>query len=204
MYELDIRLDVYKLKTALKYIIDLRVYCIGHTKNRQTRTWQSSNSTPLRSGRVTDLKKKIFENILNLFCGTLICPLSIWQLEQRKSCNAFPWPTDVIQVLNELPTDKRHIGCHRHRLLCPTHAGSKKKQVFETNLFKCLTRPDLSGVPLNVSTLQTIENTSTRSLHFFVDVLRSVLKISGEWRHGIAVTVTTYKVHSIQRITPVW
>jgi len=33
------------------------------------------------------------------------------------------------------------------RLLCPTHLNNKKNQVFENFLFKCVTRPDLSGVP---------------------------------------------------------
>jgi len=48
-----------------------------------------------------------------------------------------------LQALNELPTDERHI---KVPLLCPTHVDSK--QVFEHFLFMCVTRADLSGVPL--------------------------------------------------------
>ena len=55
---------------------------------------------------------------LHLFCGTLICPLSIWQLvltlewicwTGKIVTNAFPMSTDVIQVFKPLPTDRRRI-----------------------------------------------------------------------------------------------
>jgi len=52
--------------------------------------------TPLRYGRVTHLKRFFFENLYfllpayivheNLFCGTIICPLSIWQLGLKLEC----------------------------------------------------------------------------------------------------------------------
>jgi len=64
-------------------------------------------------------------------------------------CNASPRTTDIVQVLNELPTDKRHIKAPEDRLLCNTHADNKKKQVFEKKKFRCVTRPDLSEVPLS-------------------------------------------------------
>ena len=48
--------------------------------------------------------------------------------------------------------DKRHrsIKVPQDSRLCPTHIDNKKKQVFEKNLFKCVTRPDLTGVPLTL------------------------------------------------------
>jgi len=106
--------------------------------------------TPLRSGRITHSKRffsKIYIFLLptyfvyqNLFCGTLLCPRSIWQLGLKLVCicwirksvtYAFPRSTDIIQVLNELPTDKIHIKVPQDRLLCPTHVDNKKVQLFE-------------------------------------------------------------------------
>ena len=49
-----------------------------------------------------------------------------------------------------MPTDERHIKVPQDRLLCPPHVDNKKKQVFEKNLFKCVTRPDLTEVPLYI------------------------------------------------------
>ena len=92
--------------------------------------------TPLRSGPVTFFSKTCLScyqriySVSNLFCCTLICPLWIWQLGlilecigwtgKRVATYAFPRSTDIIQVLNELPTDKRHIGVPLDRLLCHT------------------------------------------------------------------------------------
>jgi len=53
--------------------------------------------TPLRSGRVTHFKKYFFSKTYifllpmylvyqNLYCGTLISPLSIWQLGLKLEC----------------------------------------------------------------------------------------------------------------------
>ena len=42
--------------------------------------------------------------------------------------------TDIIQVLNELPTDKRHIKVPQDRLLCPTYVNNKKDR-FSKNFF---------------------------------------------------------------------
>ena len=68
----------------------------------------------------------------------------VWQLgcnayvKQGKSVtNAFPRSIDIIQVLNEFATDKRHTKVPQDRLLCPTHVDNKKKQVFNFFLFKC-------------------------------------------------------------------
>jgi len=61
---------------------------------------------------------------------------------------AFSSSTDIIQVLNKLPTDKRHyhkIGCYA------LHPSTRKKTGFEKCLFKCVARPELSGVPLTLS-----------------------------------------------------
>jgi len=69
-------------------------------------------------------------------------------LNREKCVNAFPRSTDMIQVLNELPSDKRHIKVPQDTLLCPTHVNNKIKLVFENILFRCVTRPDLSVVPL--------------------------------------------------------
>ena len=40
----------------------------------------------------------------------------------------------------------------QYRLLCPTHADNKKKKTGfrKKDLYKCVTRSDLSGVHLNI------------------------------------------------------
>ena len=126
--------------------------------------------TPLRSGHVTHLKRffsKIYIFLLptylvyqNWFSGTLICPLSIWQLGLKLECtymyicwtgksvtNAFPRSTYIIQVLNYLLTYKININVPQDRLLCLQASTTRKKQNFENCLFKW---PDLSGVPLTL------------------------------------------------------
>ena len=74
----------------------------------------------------------------------------MYLLNREKGLNTFLRSTDihVIQVLNELPTNKRHIKFPQDRLLCPTHFDNKKKQVCENFLCKCVTCPYLNGVPL--------------------------------------------------------
>ena len=52
----------------------------------------------------------------------------LWNRENR--LNAFLISTDIIQVLNELQTDKIHIKVPQDRLLCPTHVHNKKKTGF--------------------------------------------------------------------------
>ena len=47
-----------------------------------------------------------------------------------------------------MPTDKIHIKVPQDRTICPKRVDNKKKQVFEIFHFKCVTRPDLSEVPL--------------------------------------------------------
>ena len=69
--------------------------------------------------------------------------IGMYLLNREKRCNAFPRSTDIIHILNELPTDKRHIKVQQHRLLCHTHLDNKKKPVF-------VTRPEYSGVPLRL------------------------------------------------------
>ena len=67
-------------------------------------------------------------------------------------------------------THKRHIKVLQYRLLCLTHVD-KKKQFFKNVLSRRVTRPDLSGVPLNsinstcsYSNIQALIITSTRAL----------------------------------------
>jgi len=74
--------------------------------------------------------------------------IRMYLLNRESVTYAFPRSTDIKQVLNELPTDKRHIKVPQDRLICPTHVNNKEKQVFETIPYKCVTRPDLSVVPL--------------------------------------------------------
>ena len=69
--------------------------------------------------------------------------IAMYLLNREKRLNAVPRSTDIIQVLNEMTTDKRHIKVPQCRLLCHTHVDNKKKQAFENYLFKCVTRPDL-------------------------------------------------------------
>jgi len=74
--------------------------------------------------------------------------IGMYLLNSEKRLNAFPRSTYIKLVLNELPTNKRHIKILQDRLLCHTHVDNKKKQVFKNCLFKCVTRLDPSGVPL--------------------------------------------------------
>jgi len=52
----------------------------------------------------------------------------------------------IIQVLNELPTDERHMKVQQDRLLCPTHFDNKKKTGFrKCSFYVCYTtRPQYS------------------------------------------------------------
>ena len=76
----------------------------------------------------------------------------MYLLKKEKRCNTLRdqqiiiW--DIIEVLNELPTDKRHNKVPQYILLCHTHVDKKHKQVFEKFLVKCVKQPDPSGVPL--------------------------------------------------------
>jgi len=77
-----------------------------------------------------------------------------------------------------LPTNKRHIKVPKDRLLCPTHINNKKKQVFEKFLIKCVTRPDLSGVPLNLNFHYNFLNIYERiALHTFVIIIYKGFRI---------------------------
>ena len=48
-----------------------------------------------------------------------------------KRCNAFQKTTDIKQVLNESPTNKRHVNVPQDSLLCPIHVNNKKKTGFQ-------------------------------------------------------------------------
>jgi len=120
------------------------------------------NGTPLRSGRVSCLNRKYLKTYIETY---FVVPQYVlyrfgnfvekWMylLNRKNRNNAFPRSTNIIQVLNELPTDKRHIKVPQDRLLCPTHINNKKKQVF---LLKCVTQPDLSRVPFLQLVIYTI------------------------------------------------
>jgi len=56
--------------------------------------------------------------------------IAMYLLNREKRLNAVPRSTDIIQVLNELTTDKRHIRVPQGRLLCHTHVDNKKKTGF--------------------------------------------------------------------------
>jgi len=43
----------------------------------------------------------------------------------------------------------KDIKVPQDRLLCPIHVDNKNKQIFANILFQCVTRPDLSEVPLS-------------------------------------------------------
>ena len=58
--------------------------------------------------------------------------IDMYLLNREKRCNAFPRSTYIVEVLNELPTKKRHIKVPQQRQLCPIHVDNKKKQVFES------------------------------------------------------------------------
>jgi len=102
-------------------------------------------------------KKNLYFLVTNIFS---VSKLSMWYFYMSSidlvtrfknwRLNAFPCSTDIIQVLIELPTDKRHIRVQHDRLLCLTHVDNKKKQVFENFLLSTChtTRPQWS--PLKI------------------------------------------------------
>jgi len=120
--------------------------------------------TPLRSGRVKDLNRNFSKanSVLvpayqHVFCGTLICLLSILVTRFQMGMYQMNWETSYerfscINIYNTsfhvLTTDKRRINVPQDRLLCPSHAEQQEKVGFEKNRFKCVTRPDFSGVPI--------------------------------------------------------
>jgi len=57
--------------------------------------------------------------------------IGMYLLYRKSVTYAFPRSADIIQVLNELPTDKGHIKVPQDILLCPAHVDNKKKQIFE-------------------------------------------------------------------------
>jgi len=65
--------------------------------------------------------------------------IGMYLLNKEKHIFRFSEITDLIQVLNEMQTDKRHMRVQQ---------DNKKKMVFKIYLLRCATRPDLSGVPL--------------------------------------------------------
>ena len=50
----------------------------------------------------------------------------IYSSTREKRCNDFPRSTDVIKVVNELPTDRRYINVPQDIRVCPTHVDNKK------------------------------------------------------------------------------
>jgi len=72
--------------------------------------------------------------------------IGMYLLDREKRLNVFPRSTNIIQVLNELLTDKRHIKVSQNTAMPYTHQEQEETVGFF--LIKCVTRPDLSGVPL--------------------------------------------------------
>jgi len=66
-------------------------------------------------------------------------------LDRKKHLNAFSRSTNIIQVWNELPTDKRHITVSQNTAMPYTHQEQEKTGFWK---IKCVTQPDLCGVPL--------------------------------------------------------
>ena len=106
--------------------------------------------TPLKSGGVTHLKRKHFENLI-FSCYQCFCvrKLIVWYLNISSIdlatrykigmyllsvTEAFPRSTDIIQFVNELPTDKINIRVPQDELMCPAYVNNKTKQVFEKYL----------------------------------------------------------------------
>jgi len=81
----------------------------------------------------------------------------MYLLKREKRCNTLRdqqiiiW--DIIEVLNELPTDKRHNKVPQDRLLCHTHVDKKHKQVFENFLVKCIKQPDFNVLPMETENI---------------------------------------------------
>ena len=94
------------------------------TSQLQKNTWTNIvlNGSQLRSGRVTHFKSKCSKT--NIFL------LPTYLVYQNLLTNALSRSKNIIQVLNELPTDKRHIKVPQGKLLCPPHVDNKKKNRF--------------------------------------------------------------------------
>jgi len=132
-----------------------------------------------------------------LFCGTLICPLSIWQLGLKlewicwNKKNAFPRSTDIIQVLNELPTDKSHIKVPQNKLLCPIPVDNKKKRFSKIffltfNLYLHDIRNEFRKV------IPHFVRTSLYRLLFSNIIFSTILPMSSEyWRAHVLARQTT-------------
>ena len=74
------------------------------------------------------------------------CKIGMYMVNRK---TLFPRSTNIIQVSNEFPTDKRHTKVPQDYYAQHT-STTRKNQVFEKNNVKCVTRPDLTGVPLKV------------------------------------------------------
>jgi len=65
--------------------------------------------------------------------------IGMYLLNSEKRLNAFPRSTDIIKVLNELPTDKRHIKLRYHKIDCLLiHVDNKRKKFSKKNIFSVL------------------------------------------------------------------
>jgi len=64
--------------------------------------------------------------------------IGMYLLNREKRLNAFPRSTDIIQVLNELPIDKKiHVLRYHEIEWYALHTSIRRKKVFEAFLFKC-------------------------------------------------------------------
>jgi len=120
----------------------------------------------ISSGRVTHLKRMftktccffLFSTYVghgSLSCGTLICLLLsvgnsfktyIIYVDLRKLGNAFSFSTDTFQLNRVAKLKEDKIRYHKISFNTLNTLGTRRG--FRTFLFKCVTRPDLSVVPL--------------------------------------------------------
>ena len=56
--------------------------------------------------------------------------IGMYLLDREKRLNVFPRSTNIIQVLNELPTDKRHIGITKYCYAIHTPRTRRNSWVF--------------------------------------------------------------------------
>ena len=61
--------------------------------------------------------------------------IEMYMLNRGMRCTAFLRSTDILQVFNELLTDKRHFKAPQDRLLSPTLVDMQKKTGFRASSY---------------------------------------------------------------------
>jgi len=67
----------------------------------------------------------------------------MYPLNREKRLNTFPRSTDKIQILNELPTDKRQIKVPQDSMLYPTYVNNKK--ILKIFVFEFAQQPSIKN-----------------------------------------------------------